>query len=262
MNNCIAYIVNSKYLPLFKLSILSLFNSNPDLDTDINIFISDNIDGEIRKITKNYKHRVIISQINLEKYKNYSFFSKRDWKLSPATRLEIFNLKKYSRVLYLDCDTIILKSISSLFTLSNKHVYACRLHDITNNSYFGSQFKGFNAGVMLFGKKFLTSTYFHEVSKLIRDSKFSGNQEAFNLVYKDCVVFLDQKYNLTLDLATLKNMKNAVIFHYIGEKFYTEKDGIIYINDFSDYVKRTTHPLVLNRFKTIVNDTSLKLNKT
>jgi len=261
MNNCIAYIVNSKYLPLFKLSIFSLIRSNPRLNIDINLFISDNIKSELKSFLKKLKIKAKIHQINNKKYEKYSFISRRNWDLSPATRLELFTLYKYSKVLYLDCDTLVLKDIKELFELKDKNIYACRLHPITNSSYFGSQFNGFNAGVILFTKPFLSKKYSSKVSKLLANSKFSGNQEALNLVFNDNTVLIDQKYNLTLDLATLSNLKEAVIIHYIGEKYFTIDSNIIQIQNFSDYIKKTTHPLVLTKFKTIVNDISLELNK-
>jgi lipopolysaccharide biosynthesis glycosyltransferase len=261
MSNCIAYIVNSKYLPLFKLSVFSLIKSNPKLNVDINLFISDNIKCEVKGFLKKLKIKAKIYQIDCKKYEKYSFNSKRNWELSPATRLELFSLNRYSKVLYLDCDTLILGEIKDLFKLKNKYIYACRLHPITNNSYFGSHFDGFNAGVILFTKPFLTKKYSSKISKLLTNSKFSGNQEAFNLVFKDNVVFVDQKYNLTLDLANLSNFKKAIIIHYIGEKYFSLDNNIIRIQNYSDYIKKTTHPLVLTKFKTIVNDISLELNK-
>jgi len=242
MNKAIVYITNLEYLNLFKISLYSLITHNNVLCPVVVFYDTKKTLEELKKIKNKLKNiNFIFKKLKLKSYEKLNFFNKnRDWALSPATRFEIFNLK-YDKILYLDCDTLIVDNIEDIFNNKGSFV-ACKLNTTISHKY--AQQNGFNAGVLLIGKKFLKTTVYKKLIKFTYLNKnISGNQIILNSFFSKHVNFISQIYNVTSDLLTEKLLNEGKIFHFIGDK----KPLNNLQDSFNEYVCQNTGLAILSR---------------
>lgn len=114
----ILYTCDNNYVWLMGISMLSLFDSNKHLD-EIKVFLlGENISKEnktiLKQITEEYQRECLI--IDLPDIDIPSSLITTRWPRSAFSRLYVAELLPASldRVLYLDCDTIILNSLENL----------------------------------------------------------------------------------------------------------------------------------------------------
>lgn len=195
-----------------------------------------------------YKNSINFIQINNTECSNTVFENQnRIWKFNPSYRFEMFRtFTNFDKILYLDTDIHIKDNFDELFELDYDFC-ASELHNLTNKHYaFGDQ-KGYNAGVLLISKKYLTDqTYnilLHEAKKKI----YNGNQKIFNkILFPD--YFLNIRYNLTTDFISIENIGLAKIIHFIGEK--KPLDGKTVDECFCRYVRNVVgDPLLVKILK-------------
>jgi len=230
----IVYIVNNSYLNLFKTSLFSLLYHNKNIDFPIIIFYDNSLVlKQLKQITNHFiQVKFIFKKLFLKPYKNIHFHNNnRKWGLTPGARFDIFKLCGYDELLYLDCDTLIVNNIMSIFDLKGDFI-ACRLSPATAHKY--SSQNGFNAGILLIRKKYLTNAIFNKlVNFSLLNKNLSGNQIILNFFFSQVVTLVDQNFNITTDLLTLDNLKTGKIFHFIGDKKPSEK---VLRNSFNEYV--------------------------
>lgn len=249
-NHSLVFVLDSSYyLDLFKVALYSIGRNNDLSDIDINIFALPDQEIFFNKILEKYNFKnKFIHTINIKKYEGIEFDKQRDWLFSPAYRFEMFKLKGYKSVLYIDADIIALSNFLDIFQTDK--ISACSLHKITNSFYFENKFDGFNAGVMLIPKEFLKAKTTNELIKMCKRKKFNGNQEPLNYYFKDVVNFLPQSYNLTTDLLTIENLETAKIIHFIGLEKYNFGENKLY---FSDYVNKYLSDLLKIKLNNLYN---------
>jgi len=239
---------SSYYLDLFKVAIYSIHKHNDTSNLDINIFVLKDQEVFFKFLDRFKFKNVFVHTIDNEKYDNIEFSKQRDWSFSPAYRFEILKLKKYKSVLYLDTDILVLSNFLDIFQVEK--FSACNLHKSTNEFYFENKFEGFNAGVMLIPREFLVAKTLNTLVKLCKRNKFNGNQEPFNLFFKDYINFLPQSYNTTTDLLSLENLELAKIIHFIGLEKYNFIENKLY---FSSYVDSFLSPFLKIKLNNLYN---------
>lgn len=152
---------------------------------------------------------------------------KREWKINPFNRFEIFTLD-YDKIIFFDTDMLVLSNIDSLFDLSVSfgavyHKYPDGVDsDILNETftYNNKQFnfmKSFNAGLMVISKQYLSRKVYEELVKISTSYKWLGNQGPINVFFNDKVSLLDDNYFVTTPEITSNLFKNAKILHFAGE---------------------------------------------
>lgn len=230
--NAIAVTVNKNFsLPLgVFLYGLAKFNFVHDI-----ILYYDEYFEDIEKYKNVFPElKIKDKKVNFEPYKDLKWINyHRVWDLNPFYRYEIFKNSEYNKILYVDIDVVILGELNSVFDLEGDFS-AVELAKVTNLSYVSPGQRGFNAGVMLIGKKYLNNEVFDELIKITKNTVFNGNQKVFNIFFKDKITFLDYKYNLTTDLLTAERIDEAKIIHFIGERKPWELKGI---DSFCQYVR-------------------------
>lgn len=248
---------SSYYLDLFKIAIYSIAKNNNISTIDINIFVLPEQEIFFTKILEkfNFKNK-FIHIINTKKYEQVTFAKQRDWTFSPAYRFEIFKLKHYKSILYMDADILCISGFLDVFQSDKLSV--CKLHKITNNYYFENKFDGFNAGIMLIPKEFLKVKAINTLTKMCKKKTFNGNQEAFNFYFKDSVNFLPQSYNMTTDLLTIEALETTKIIHFIGLEKYNFTENKLY---FSSYVNNFLSDLLKIKLNSLYNKYYLEANK-
>jgi len=203
----IVYVANNEYSsPL--LASLNSFKLNSQLynKIDIIIFHTHNFD----------KTKFNNFNIKFKKFKEPLVKFSRSWGLNPASKFEIFKLKGYKKILYLDCDTIIKSDISNIFTLQGDFIVTA-LKKIGNRIFNGLQ-KGFNAGVFIVSEKYLNVNVYNDLINISKRNLFTGNQNVLNFYFKDKIDIMPLCYNTCLDQLKHIDKKDIKILHYIEYK--------------------------------------------
>lgn len=241
---CIAFILSDNYFDQLKVALYTLLKYNK-IDFDIVLFY-DNKENlqNIKSIVKKYKEpKFVFKKINSNYYKDIDFCNEnRAWGITPGYRFEVFKLKDYDEVLYLDCDILITKNILDIFNVSGE-IIVCKLSPATSHKFAAQN--GFNAGIMLIRKKYLNYKTWKKIinfSKLFKD--ISGNQILLNRFFNNSTTFVDQTYNVTTDLLTSELLTNGKIFHFIGSKKPINKE---LKNSFNNYVLANTGLALLSK---------------
>ncbi len=128
-------------------------------------------------------------------------------------------LKKYSKVLYLDSDTITLCSISKIFdTKLVKTIAAVEepKYPTQKKFYIGNpKLKRFNSGVMLINtKKYISKNYLKKIIITSRNFKDKWtDQPAANYIFKNDIKYINGKWNY-LDKSDPKKINKKIILHF------------------------------------------------
>ena len=211
MKTAVVYIVNSNYFNSLICSLKSLY-VNGQLSCDIVIMHTDELCYNKIPVHKDYK---IIYKF-IPEYKEYNKYFSRNWGISPVCKFDIFKLREYDKILYLDSDTIILNSISDIFNFEGDFNISCA--EYKHNLVYNNEQIGFNAGVMVIGKSHLNETIREELLNIIQAKQFSGNQIPLNLLFADKITPMPISYNTTLDLLSRIDFKDIKILHFIEYK--------------------------------------------
>ncbi len=187
-----------------------------------------------RLFAQNYKIPVILVDINPEDFKEYQ---NERWGLAYAYRLKLPSLLPHvSKVIYLDCDTIVNSSLSSFFYSDLGENSLGMIPDMwykKQGARFPQKTRPYcNSGVLLID---LDKWRKRNIERKLYES-FLENKEIFdfpdqdilNTVLDNQIKIFDYKYNLQWhayheieyaeEEAYLEALKNPIIIHYIFEK--------------------------------------------
>lgn len=230
----VAYGVDKSYIPHMATSIYSLLLNNKELEFKIYILYSDLPNDDILKIKKigeNFRVNFIfleISDSRLNSLKVNHHFS-----TAMYFRLLLPELVPEKKILYLDCDTIIVASIYELWIqeLSNNFVGAVQ------DSYFDRGYLGmtktspyFNSGVLLMNnQKIHEEEIKNKAIDLLSSQPDCFNlpdQDVLNLLFAGGWISLSAQYNaLTafflsndqlIDEKIKKAILNPIVVHFTG----------------------------------------------
>jgi lipopolysaccharide biosynthesis glycosyltransferase len=182
------------------------------------------------------------------KLNNIAFYSTLNYDLSlfptsgHITKATYFRLlisdllpKYINKVIYLDVDILVQKSLSSLYEIDlQKHALAAALDEdyIGNSKRLGLNNKYyFNAGVLLINLSFWRKyNVFENATKLMSDSNFEilwHDQDILNVLLNDYVFHLDQMWNYQLVMIKKNNYFKYLyirpyIIHFTGSGQYSK----------------------------------------
>ena len=195
------------------VSIRSLLENNDSVDV---FLFYDKLNQKILNIFRN----IFKGQLRLIKFQDNNI-KRINYKLRPYFFRYFIpkKLKKYSKVLYLDSDTITLCDISKIFnTKLVKTIAAVKepKHPTQKKLYIGNpKLKRFNSGVMLFNtKKYVSKDYLKKI--IITSKKFKdkwGDQPAANYIFRNDIKYINGKWNY-LDKSDPKKIKKKMILHF------------------------------------------------
>ena len=242
MNNIhICMASDSNYAPFMCSCIASILVNSNEYDyiilhiIDAGISEKDKSKISTLKEIKNFEIKYYIP--NIEQYKNW--FEKMDNKAHFSyaifARLSIPNLIEEDKILYLDCDIIVNKSLNELFNtdISDYHCAVARRHKITDELerdkfYIGlnKEHYYFNSGVLLINNKLWKENnifdkfldYINNGGKLL-----CGDQAVLNITLKDKIKLIDKKYNFECAKHIyfedeIYDINNIVILHYLSDQ--------------------------------------------
>lgn len=235
----VAFVINRNYIGQFKVTFYSLVKANNNLNIFVHLLHSDLSDedkSDINRFVNSYN-----AKINFYKIDD-SFFEglpKMGYDASYTAYYKVlvpYILGNLEKVLFLDCDIIVRKSIMPLFEEDSNAFLSCVEDYKINRKRRSHKLKiigdekatYFNSGVMLFdfskadgiAPQEKVISYIAENKEVIR----WHDQDILNHFYaKDCRL-LDEKYNYLTTYKSVKDMffpkgkKRAVIVHYANWK--------------------------------------------
>jgi lipopolysaccharide biosynthesis glycosyltransferase len=231
----IAYVCDKNYVNPFLISLGSLIKSNSvEKIEKVYIFIDFDktlIERRIKNILSKNKFEVIEfnkeSLIEIQKELILTIYCHIS--LAAYYRLFISDYlpKEVEKIIYLDCDTVILKELISLYEINiEDHLFGAIL-DMPNSTtlFYKNQFqlnddRYFNSGVLLMNLQLIRSTEFLSNCILFIKNSFSKinfcDQDVINIVASGRIKELEYQFNYYTDLFKFKTLQEPAIIHYTG----------------------------------------------
>ena len=252
----ICYAPDNNYVIPCAISIQSLMN-NLDSSKKVAFLI---LDGGLKDEKKFLIEQIValypnanLSFINVNDEEFLQFYTDA-WKTSATYRFKIDSLlKKYDKVLYLDCDIIVNKSIESLYNIDLGDNIIGMIPDIwykkQNKRFPNKKQPYFNTGVCIFNLDLFRKEKISD--KLIsyylenQDSIIYPDQDPINAVLDNRILELDYRYNWCwhwdkneyFEERGVTNINDAVIIHYIFNKPWWSSNIHIASKKYFDTIK-------------------------
>ena len=213
--------------------LCSLFENNKDMGFNVHILtsgLSVNNMGQIKKLCEKYQSQLMVYDVDESRLEGVKFRKSR-----PLTKAAYYRIllpdyldKSIERVLYLDCDMIVMGSLKELFDLEiDNYALAATLDCMPWNSIHRSQLqfeadeRSFCSGIMMINLKYWRE---HDaMEKLLEYSKRDKNpvhlhdQDSFNYVFKKQWFLIPPKWNKPSNsfLTNMDNLQYFDIFEYV-----------------------------------------------
>lgn len=209
----IVFATNDKYAKYIPVTITSILENSSKIYTyQFYIFHSGLSDESKQIISKNeayqYYKNYNISFIDIRSFINTSeFYSRGRFSIEMWYRLLIPEiLNNYEKVIYLDCDLIVLSDISTLYNTYLADNYLAVIRNMVTESFLRLKQLSiepkeyFNSGVLLFNNHQWNNLKLR--SKCLDKLKIYPNldcpdQDILNIVCANHVYYLDYKWNFT-----------------------------------------------------------------
>ena len=283
-----AFSTDNNYAPYLGVAIKSLID-NSSKENNYGIYIlEENLSNEYKlklsSITNS--ENIKIKFINLSQiYKKYSediFYTRGHLTKAMYNRCfipEIF--KNFEKIMYFDCDLIFMKDISNLFNINLKnkcvgvvkdtgiYVYNDYCINILNLKDYSNYF---NSGVMVFDLKTIkTESFSNEFIKILKQKNnilYFPDQDVLNIMLKDKIYFLDEKWNFQNGILSLYPdkinekeyfTKDIYILHYTAIKPWNDS-SLINAEKFFEISRKSTfyeeilYKSIDNKMKTLLNN--------
>ena len=229
---------NEEYLQLLIMLLNSiLLYGNINFSTHLLIYTTTNFQQKIRQCLQNSlyfpmnnaNYLTFISKIYFQINDNYTTLND-----ACKSRLDIFEFpitKSYSKILYMDVDCVVQKSIAAMFDILKKDiVYAVQEGSIDNDMWgktlFGCEIDqyedktAFSSGIMLFKNT-------EKIKKLFEITKYDM------ITRKGLDTFYDQPY-IVYNLKKFRSVDNKQLLTYINNNNDNSFDNKIIIHFYGD----------------------------
>lgn len=256
----IFFATDENYAPFLAVSLNSLLqNASKEYFYKIYVLttsLSEETQSRIKKVlTPNSSIEYISLKNELDKIQD--LFHLRDY-YSKETYYRFFIpdlFPDYEKVLYLDCDIILLDDVSKLFNTDIKDYYAAAaLEEVMQTvDVFGTYVEKnlgvprdiyFNAGVLLINNKrflkFKIAEKFVELSKRYT-FRVTQDEDYLNVLLKDKVKLLDLGWNKTAYKNPEFDDKDLKLIHYKINWKPWHYDDVLYQDYFWKYAKETDY---------------------
>lgn len=238
----VVFASDDNYAPFLSIAMFSLIKNNANDFDKINMFILDDgiSDANKTKINKLFKdYHCSISFIRTKKLDNMDFniigiernFNKSS--LTAYARLFVSTLLPNSidKVLYLDCDSLIVDSYKDLWNLDISNYYCAGVLDGINTAVkeklgFNKNDNYINSGFLLINlKKWREENVEEKFIRFMVENQhrfYQHDQGVLNNVFKNNILIVEPKYNLQIYFQTLP-YDLARKFTCMTTKYYTKE---------------------------------------
>ena len=235
MNLVVVYSSDDNYAQHTGVSIVSLLDNNKHFD-DIHIYVIDNEISNVNKeklidIINNYGRR--ISFIDFNKYKSMLNLNMQ-WNISISSYARLFISSmlpnNVDKVLYFDCDTVIVNKVDELWNTDIKDYYVAGVADTVSSATksavgINQDEKYINAGMLLINlKKWREDSIqdkFIEFININNGSVTHHDQGVINGVLHNNLKILKPNFNLMTVYYTMK-IEDIISYYSIDSEFYSE----------------------------------------
>jgi lipopolysaccharide biosynthesis glycosyltransferase len=222
MNNVVVYASDNNYIPHLAVSMISVIENNRDIE-NLKFCILDN---EISDLEKEKLREICMNNgrdiqfVNIEEYVINAPLNTTFNKTAFA-RLFIASILNDDKALYLDCDTIVTKSLKEIFDINMYEYLVAGVQDTVYSKLrmevgLTYEERYINSGVLLLNLKLwreqlLESKFIHCIKE------FDGNvphndQGIINAVCHNKCLVLDAKYNVQDAMLMYSNIHIKEIF--------------------------------------------------
>lgn len=238
----VVFASDENYAPFLTIALFSLLENNQNDFDKINIFILDDGINESNKIkilnlTKNFSCK--IEFIETKKLDDIDFNilgierNLNKASLTAYARLFIPSLlpKHIDKVLYLDCDSLIVDSFKEIWNLDISNYYCAGVIDGINTSVkkklgFEKEADYINSGFLLVNlKKWREEKVEEKFIKFMVENQhryYQHDQGVLNNVFKDKILIVHPEYNLQIYFQTLE-YNLARKFTCMETQYYTKE---------------------------------------
>lgn len=217
-----------KYLMPLGVTIKSIID-NKDKETKLKIIILDGgLEDEDKKIISSLAKENAKIEYQVINKNNFSDFpEKRYFSLAAIYRLIAPEIFDYKKILYLDCDTIVLKDLSSLYKtdISNYILAAIREKSeaYVKKYFFREISRYFNSGVLLINtEKWRQEKIWQKSINFIKENKNIvkyPDQDTLNHLLENNWLELNKVFNFQLDKhEPLHKELDINILHFVGAR--------------------------------------------
>ena len=229
----IATALNEKYVKYTCVMLTSLLMNQTGVNIHVYLLHNDLTQREreqLRILVEGYNQNIHFLWVNKESLPT-GLPTTKAWSLECYFRLMLLDILPVDidRILYLDVDMIINKSIKELYWTDFENALFCACPDMILNERFEEGFTYFNSGMMLWNIEKLRGRYcFKDYMNLAESLNYdvkAPDQDLLNMMHDKQVKFLDEyKYNLFAKIAYdngihYENVKEeTTIIHYAGMK--------------------------------------------
>lgn len=201
----IVYATNDSTCDLCSVSIASIIeNASKSNVYRIYVFYS-RLMKKNRAILENMSTSyVVVRCINIKKYVNYdNLYELERYPYEIYYRFYASMILDFEKIIYLDCDTLILEDIAILFA----EELECPIGAVTDYCYYLGGSNYFNSGVLLINKKLFELEKIREKClALIKEGTkryLFPDQDTLNIICKNHRKILNPKFNYQMHVAYL-----------------------------------------------------------
>ncbi|WP_297646842.1 glycosyltransferase [uncultured Treponema sp.] len=277
----IVYTCQENYANIAGISIFSLLKTN--LNEYIHIYfldsgLSENSKNRMRNLCKSHgKSYIDFFDVSLllKKYSDKLTAFQNNYATYAKLFTEMLLPKNINDCLYIDADTIILSSLSEIFNNKDKFTLSMGYDVVHKNHKKNISMKVsepyFNAGVIFMNlKKWRENNYSEKILKFIseKNSFIYGDQDIFNLVFRNDIGKLDFKNNVITQFFFFKKLWLIRLLYKLNDNnFYNKSEfnfskiNIIHFTYFPFILRPwflgSNHPYV-NYYYNMINESPYK----
>jgi lipopolysaccharide biosynthesis glycosyltransferase len=216
--------LNDDFIIGFKVMVNSLLKNNPWFDLPI-IILDDGLTDQGKEVIKSRYKNIIFQPIDKARYEGTNFSITAPKLRCTYYKLDIFNIKDYDRLVFIDSDVVILRDIKELFSCVASFAAVKgydAIHDIMR--------RDINSGVFVFNKESIDKQAYVEMLRIARSGHKMPDQATINMYFKNHITYLEKTFNVEKRMQTTRNFRQilnlAKIVHYVGEKPWQIKTNI------------------------------------
>lgn len=227
----ICFSSDDKFVRYMEALIVSILRNSLD-DEKFTFHVITSYISDDNKLRLDYLKQIkkfdiyYYNAVNIDKYNKW-FQEKTDrkWSVEIFFKLDIpILLSHLDKVLFLDCDMIVLDSLRELFETDLNNFYVGAVEDkYFNNSHLkkiglDTSHKYFNVGLLMFNiKEFNSNNLADKIDSYVNNSNklYFPEQDILNFIFHRKTKYFDYKYNFTSAIAKKhNNIENVIIPHY------------------------------------------------
>jgi lipopolysaccharide biosynthesis glycosyltransferase len=224
MKTALVTMLNEEFVIGFKAMIRSLLKNNPWFDLPV-VILDDGVLPETKgKLTQIYKD-ITWQPIDKKRYAGTDFEKTAPKLRCTYYKLDIFNMKGYERLVFIDSDTLILGDIKQLFATTAGFAAVKGydpLHDMMR--------RDINSGVFVVNQQFLNEQVYVEMLRIARSGHKMPDQTVINHYFRNRMMYLDKVFNVEKRMLYTNKFKHVLqtmrILHYVGEKPWQKKTNV------------------------------------